>query len=166
MQIGDFNLEHLPEGYNKKSRNIIILPLLAKTCNSKSYTAPFRPFVCGKTFKVDQDVLESLHFPHKQSDLIIINEGTALDFVFVTAASSQFYEGLYSAILTVRQYMPTYKIIVYDLGLLSKQVKKVINLLPGLKLQRQHIIYFILNKITKQSMIKWNIQFIIEQVKE
>ena len=95
------------------------------------YAAPFSKGGIGKPFSVSPFILNAIKFPMPESRLLNLTNDTVRDFVVVTAASegwffiNDFFSPLLHVLLAVRKYLPTHKIIVYDLGLSSYHVKKV-----------------------------------------
>ena len=55
----------------------------------------------------------------------MLDDVTAEAFVVVSAADAGFYSGLYTALLTIRRYLPDHQTIIYDLGLKKEQVEEV-----------------------------------------
>ena len=86
------------------------------------YNSPASTAV-GKPFNVSIETVQSLHLlPDSFTTLTAANAGQV---VIVTAASSDHFLESMAMIASVQKYKPDSRIIYYDLGLKSKQAKKV-----------------------------------------
>ena len=95
------------------------------TARSQTSAQHYKYVGVGKTFNVSASVLDAMEFPIPQSHLLPLDNMTVGDFVVVTATNHRYFGGVIHVILTVRQYLPTHRIILYDLGLNGDQVKEV-----------------------------------------
>ncbi|KAI0243290.1 hypothetical protein LSAT2_016540 [Lamellibrachia satsuma] len=86
------------------------------------YSSPASP-AAGKPFNVSIETVQSLHLlPDSFTTLTAANAGQV---VIVTGASSDHFLESMAMIASVQKYKPDSRIIYYDLGLKSKQAKKV-----------------------------------------
>ena len=96
------------------------------TARRYQYHAPFSRTLVGRPFQVDAEVLTSIGFPMKS--FVTLNAENVQYFVFVTAASAEYYERLLTLISTIQRQFPDKDILVYDLGLSRNQTNELRNL--------------------------------------
>ena len=79
----------------------------------------------GKEFTLDRGLLKAVHYPLDESKLVDLTELRMNDFVFVTGVNSRYFGGLTHVLENIRSLFPSYKLIVYDLGLSREMIKEV-----------------------------------------
>ena len=83
-----------------------------------TYHSPIKPFITGKTFHdVNKTILKDL-IPEP----VELQETNVDDFLFVTAASGNFVGRLTLLVESIQKYFPSKKLIVYDLGGITKEL--------------------------------------------
>ena len=88
-----------------------------------AYTPPYSGALQGKQFNVSTSLLHKLQFPIR--DFVTLNYENVRKFVFVTAASSDFYTPLLALISSIQTNFPDRDIFVFDLGLNKNQSEEL-----------------------------------------